>query len=105
MLISFIAATSRWVPNQPFCSVPYFVTVRGEPSCALPSQRGGLFSGGFGSGLMGGLLGGLVGAGLFGLLSGNGLFGGLGGLSSIFGLLLQIGLLFRTVNISGCVAA
>jgi predicted lipid-binding transport protein (Tim44 family) len=59
-----------------------------------PSQRGGLFSGGFGSGLMGGLLGGLVGAGLFGLLSGHGLFGGLGGLSSIFGLFLQIGLLF-----------
>jgi predicted lipid-binding transport protein (Tim44 family) len=59
-----------------------------------PSQRGGLFFGGFGSGLMGGLLGGLVGAGLFGLLTGHGLFGGLGGLSSIFGLLLQVGLLF-----------
>jgi predicted lipid-binding transport protein (Tim44 family) len=51
---------------------------------------GGFFYGGVGRGL----LGGLVGAGLFGLLFGHGLFGGLGGGMSIFGLLLQIGLLY-----------
>jgi predicted lipid-binding transport protein (Tim44 family) len=44
---------------------------------------------GFGTGLMAGLLG----AGLLGMLFGHGFFGGLGGLGSIFGLLLQIGLL------------
>jgi predicted lipid-binding transport protein (Tim44 family) len=58
------------------------------------SPAGGMFSGGFGRGLMGGLMGGLLGAGLFGLLSGNGLFGGLGGGFSIFGLLIQLGLLY-----------
>ncbi len=61
---------------------------------AAQPQRGGLFSGGFGSGLMGGLLGGFLGAGLFGLLMGHGLFGGMGGLSSILGLVLQLGLLY-----------
>lgn len=62
-------------------------------SAAQP-QRGGLFSGGFGSGLMGGLAGGLLGAGLFGLFTGHGLFGGMSGLSSILGLVLQLGLLY-----------
>ncbi len=50
----------------------------------------GMNSGGFGRGL----LGGLVGAGLIGLLFGNGFGGGLGGISSILGLVIQIGLLF-----------
>lgn len=50
--------------------------------------------GSFGRGLMGGLAGGLLGAGLFGLLTGNGLFGGLGGLASMFGLLIQLALIF-----------
>ncbi len=61
---------------------------------AAQPQRGGLFSGGFGSGLMGGLLGGFLGAGLFGLFTGNGLFGGMGGLTSILGLVLQLGLIY-----------
>jgi predicted lipid-binding transport protein (Tim44 family) len=41
----------------------------------------------------GGLLGGLLGAGLVGMLLGYGFSGGLGSLGSIFGLLLQVGLL------------
>ena len=53
-------------------------------------RRPGFFSGGFGRGL----LGGLVGAGLFGMLFGNGFGGGLGGISSMFGLILQLGLLY-----------
>ena len=53
-------------------------------------NSGGFTSGGFGRGL----LGGLVGAGLIGLLFGNGFGGGLGGISSILGLVIQIGLLF-----------
>lgn len=47
----------------------------------------------FGGGLLGGLAAGFLGAGLLGLLFGNGLLGGLGGLASMFGLLLQIGLI------------
>ena len=43
-------------------------------------------------GLFGGLIAGFVGAGLIGLLFGHGLLGGLGGIASIFGLLLQVGL-------------
>ena len=57
---------------------------------AFGQRPGGFFSGGFGRGL----LGGLVGAGLFGMLFGNGFGGGLGGLSSIFGLIIQLGLLY-----------
>jgi predicted lipid-binding transport protein (Tim44 family) len=53
-------------------------------------NSGGFMSGGFGRGL----LGGLVGAGLVGMLFGSGFGGGLGGISSILGLVLQIGLLF-----------
>jgi predicted lipid-binding transport protein (Tim44 family) len=45
-------------------------------------------------GLLGGLAAGFLGAGLFGLLFGQGLFGGLGGFASIFGLLLQLALIF-----------
>lgn len=63
----------------------------GMAQTGAPGMRpGGFMSGGFGRGL----LGGLVGAGLIGLLLGNGFGGGLGGLSSILGLVLQIGLLF-----------
>lgn len=43
-------------------------------------------------GLLGGFAAGFLGAGLIGLLLGYGLTGGLGGLASIFGLLVQIGL-------------
>ncbi len=57
---------------------------------------GGLFGGGFGRGFIGGMLG----AGLFCLLFGHGLFGGIGGLGSIFGLLLQIGLIVLVVQIA-----
>jgi predicted lipid-binding transport protein (Tim44 family) len=52
------------------------------------ARPGGLFGGG----LLGGLAAGFLGAGLFGLLFGHGFLGGLGGLASMFGLLLQIGI-------------
>ena len=47
-----------------------------------------------------GLAAGFLGAGLFGMLFGGGLFGGLGGLSSIFGLILQIGLIVLVVRLA-----
>jgi predicted lipid-binding transport protein (Tim44 family) len=49
---------------------------------------------GFGSGLAAGLLG----AGVLGLLTGHGFFGGLGGVTSLFGLILQIGLIVLLVR-------
>lgn len=58
------------------------------PNVAQPRRFG------FGTGLMAGLFG----AGLLGLLMGNGFFGGLAGLASVFGLLLQIGLIVLLVS-------
>ncbi|WP_407151586.1 Tim44 domain-containing protein [Bradyrhizobium sp. ORS 86] len=67
----------------------------GSPNVGAPAANsGGLFGRpGMGRGLLGGLAAGFLGAGLFGMLFGGGLFSGLGGLSSILGLLLQIGLI------------
>jgi predicted lipid-binding transport protein (Tim44 family) len=65
----------------------------------LGSPYGMPYSGGwFGRGFMGGLFGGLLGAGLFGMLFGNGFFGGIGGFGSLFGLILQFGLIFLVVR-------
>ena len=61
-------------------------------AAAAAPQRGGMFSG-FGGGLMAGLLG----AGLVGMLFGGGMTGGLGGIASMFGLLLQLGLILMLV--------
>jgi predicted lipid-binding transport protein (Tim44 family) len=55
-------------------------------------------NGRFGRGFMGGLFGGLLGAGLFGLLFGYGFFGGIGGFGSLFGLILQFGLIYLLVR-------
>jgi predicted lipid-binding transport protein (Tim44 family) len=51
-------------------------------------------------GMLGGLAAGFLGAGLLGMLFGGGMFGGLGGLSSIFGLILQIGLIVIVVRLA-----
>jgi predicted lipid-binding transport protein (Tim44 family) len=50
--------------------------------------------------MLGGLAAGFLGAGLLGMLFGGGMFGGLGGLSSIFGLILQIGLIIIVVKLA-----
>jgi predicted lipid-binding transport protein (Tim44 family) len=63
----------------------------GQPGVASPGLFGGAFNR---PGLFGGLLGGFLGAGLFGLLFGYGLSGGLGGIASVFGLILQLALVF-----------
>jgi predicted lipid-binding transport protein (Tim44 family) len=47
-----------------------------------------------------GLAAGFLGAGLLGMLFGGGLFGGIGGLSSLFGLILQIGLIIFLVRMA-----
>jgi predicted lipid-binding transport protein (Tim44 family) len=74
------------------------MTQPGQPGAlsrqATPArQPGGMFGGLFNRpGLLGGLAAGFLGAGLLGLLFGHGLLGGLGGIASLFGLLLQVGL-------------
>jgi predicted lipid-binding transport protein (Tim44 family) len=71
----------------------------GAPAAA-GAAKGGFFSRpGMGM-MMGGLAAGFLGAGLFGMLSGGGLAGGLGGLSSIIGLILQIGLILIVVKLA-----
>jgi predicted lipid-binding transport protein (Tim44 family) len=67
-----------------------------------PGSPGAPAGGGFFSrpGLLGGLAAGFLGAGLFGMLFGGGMFGGLGGLSSIIGLILQIGLIVIVIRLA-----
>ena len=73
-----------------------------SPSRAAPAwrARGGGFFNRPGRGLLGGLAAGFLGAGLLGMLFGGGLFGGIGGFSSIFGLILQIGLIVFVVRMA-----
>ena len=69
---------------------------------ASPGSPGTPAGGGFfnrpGMGMFGGLAAGFLGAGLLGMLFGGGMFGGLGGLSSIIGLVLQIGLIVLVIR-------
>ncbi len=66
---------------------------------AAGANRGGFFNRP-GMGMLGGLAAGFLGAGLLGMLFGGGMFGGLGGISSIFGLILQIGLIVIVVRLA-----
>jgi predicted lipid-binding transport protein (Tim44 family) len=70
----------------------------GAPAAA-GAAKGGFFNRP-GMGMLGGLAAGFLGAGLLGMLFGGGMFSGLGGLSSIFGLILQIGLIIIVVRLA-----
>jgi predicted lipid-binding transport protein (Tim44 family) len=75
-------------------------TQPGSPGVGTPAAagaRGGFFNR---PGLLGGLAAGFLGAGLLGMLFGGGMFSGLGGLSSILGLILQIGLIIVVVRLA-----
>ena len=76
------------------------ITQPGSPGLGAPAAAGGGFFSGSGRGLLGGLAAGFLGAGLLGMLFGGGMFSGLGGLSSIFGLILQIGLIIIVVRLA-----
>lgn len=67
-----------------------------NPAQAAAPARG--FLGGYSLG--GGLLAGFLGAGLFGMLFGHGFFGGLTDFGSIFGFILQAGLLFLLARLA-----
>jgi predicted lipid-binding transport protein (Tim44 family) len=76
----------------------------GAPGIGAGAAAGAATKGGFfnrpGMGMLGGLAAGFLGAGLLGMLFGGGMFSGLGGLSSIFGLILQIGLIVIVVRLA-----
>ena len=63
-----------------------------RPATAAPAAQAGPFR------LRNGPDGRPFGAGLLGMLMGNGFFGGLAGLASVFGLLLQVGLVVLLVS-------
>src|SRR6478752_835325 len=91
-------SVTRTAPNtaQPFQrtqSQPGAVNNSPTPA----TQGGGFFNR---PGLLGGLAAGFLGAGLLGMLFGGGMFSGLGGLSSILGLILQIGLILIVVKLA-----
>src|SRR3954463_8067554 len=76
------------------------ITQPGSPGMGAPAPAGGGFFNRPGMGMLGGLAAGFLGAGLLGMLFGGGMFGGLGGLSSIIGLILQIGLIIIVVKLA-----
>jgi predicted lipid-binding transport protein (Tim44 family) len=76
------------------------ITQPGSPGLGAPAAPGGGFFNRPGMGMLGGLAAGFLGAGLLGMLFGGGMFSGLGGMSSIFGLILQIGLIVIVVRMA-----
>jgi predicted lipid-binding transport protein (Tim44 family) len=75
----------------------------GNPGINGAANGGMLNRGGFfnrGGGMLGGFAAGFLGAGLLGMLFGGGLFSGIGGLSSIFGLILQVVLIVFLVRLA-----
>ena len=71
----------------------------GSPGIGTSTAGGGLFNRP-GGGMLRGLAAGFLGAGLLGLLFGGGMFGGIGGLSSLLGLVLQIGLIVFVIRMA-----
>jgi predicted lipid-binding transport protein (Tim44 family) len=87
--------------TAPSAAQPFNRTFTEPGSSGLgTSTAGGGFFNRPGGGMLRGLAAGFLGAGLLGMLFGGGLFGGLGGLSSLFGLILQIGLILIAVRLA-----
>src|SRR5476649_1008341 len=86
--------------TAPGTAQPFNRTLTQPGSPGIGGRTGGGFFNRPGRGLLGGLAAGFLGAGLLGMLFGGGMFGGLGGLSSIFGLILQIGLIVIVVRLA-----
>jgi predicted lipid-binding transport protein (Tim44 family) len=92
--------------TAPSAAQPFNRTMTQPGSAGMGTAAGaaGAAKGGFfnrpGMGMLGGLAAGFLGAGLLGMLFGGGMFSGLGGLSSIFGLILQIGLIIIVVRLA-----
>jgi predicted lipid-binding transport protein (Tim44 family) len=84
--------------TAPNAAQPFNRTITQPTSPGLGAPAGGGFFNR--PGMLGGLAAGFLGAGLLGMLFGGGMFGGLGGLSSIIGLILQIGLIIIVVRLA-----
>ena len=92
---TFSAPSATPTAPRPAAPIERSMTPQTAPSPGLARPASpGFFGGGLGRGFLGGLLG----AGLFGMLFGHGLMGGFGGIGSIFGLLLQLALVFFIVR-------
>ena len=91
-------------PTAPSAAQPMNRTFAQPGAPAAAGAAAGAAKGGFfnrpGMGMLGGLAAGFLGAGLLGMLFGGGALGGLGGLSSIIGLVLQIGLILIVVKLA-----
>jgi predicted lipid-binding transport protein (Tim44 family) len=86
--------------TAPGTAQPFNRTITQPGSAGVGAPAGGGFFNRPGGGMLRGLAAGFLGAGLLGMLFGGGMFGGLGGLSSIFGLLLQVGLIVIVVRLA-----
>ncbi|CAN5354496.1 Tim44 domain-containing protein [soil metagenome] len=90
--------------TAPNAAQPFNRTMTQPGSPGLGAPAAGAAKDGFftrpGMGMLGGLAAGFLGAGLLGMLFGGGMFSGLGGLSSIFGMILQIGLIIIVVRLA-----
>lgn len=85
--------------TAPGAAQPFNRTFGQPGSPGVGTSTGGFFNRP-GGGMLRGLAAGFLGAGLFGMLFGGSLFGGLGGLSSLLGLILQIGLIVFVVRMA-----
>ena len=85
--------------TAPNAAQPFNRTFTQPASPGLGTPGGGFFNRP-GRGMLGGLAAGFLGAGLLGMLFGGGMFSGLGGLSSIIGLILQIGLIVIVIRLA-----
>jgi predicted lipid-binding transport protein (Tim44 family) len=86
--------------TAPGSAQPFNRSMTEPGSPGLGTSAGGGFFNRPGGGMLRGLAAGFLGAGLLGMLFGGGMFGGLGGLSSIFGLILQVGLIIIVVRLA-----
>ena len=86
--------------TAPGAAQPLNRTFTQPGSPGVGTATGGGFFNRPGGGMLRGLAAGFLGAGLFGMLFGGGLFGGVGGLSSLFGLIIQIGLIVFVVRLA-----
>jgi len=85
--------------TAPGTAQPFNRTFSQPGSPGTGTSTGGFFNRP-GGGMLRGLAAGFLGAGLLGMLFGGGMFGGLGGLSSLLGLILQIGLIVFVVRMA-----
>src|SRR3982074_3548751 len=97
---TFSAPPTTATPPGPAPAFSRTMTQPSSPGVGAPAAAGGGFFNRPGMGMLGGLAAGFLGAGLLGMLFGCGMFSGLGGLSSIFGLILQIGLIIIVVRLA-----